>query len=441
MEKLPLLGNKFKEGEALQVALFTVPPTQTSIHSIFYSNEKPVGQVIPEEGAIVFALKSDGKEFLDLAGSRLYIKCRIAKKDGTPITGADNVNLVANFFNSIWKEVAVEISGIKLTPSSSLYPYKSYIQTLMYNDMGTKSSLLTSAMYYEDTPGAHDTLNPTGNPLNRGLNGRSDIGRNGSAFEIEGYIVDDLLNQTRYIPNGVKVEISLYKNKPEFYLLSSDAQPAYKLVIEDIIFRLKKVALMPGLWDSHRIILKETTAKYPFTKTEIKQCAIPSGLTTFTWSNVFLGKCPGKVIVTFLSDLRKTGSYTKSPYKLHHYYASSLGFLLGGKNIMTRPYKLDYRNKLYLSAYNDFMHACGAPYVNAANGITRQHFYDGFTLYGFTFDPFLPDQEYLSLVRKGDLELEVTFAEPLPEPVACLIYSESPAIFEINDQKEVIYIS
>ncbi len=47
-----LTNQHFAEGEAHQLSLFTLPSTQTSIHSIFYSDERASTQLIPDEGPI-----------------------------------------------------------------------------------------------------------------------------------------------------------------------------------------------------------------------------------------------------------------------------------------------------------------------------------------------------------------------------------------------------
>ena len=47
-----------------------------------------------------------------------------------------------------------------VTPSSTAYPYRAYIETILNFSKDTKSSQLTSALFYKDKAGKIDSVNP-----------------------------------------------------------------------------------------------------------------------------------------------------------------------------------------------------------------------------------------------------------------------------------------
>ncbi|KAJ8309732.1 hypothetical protein KUTeg_011597 [Tegillarca granosa] len=97
--------------------------------------------------------------------------------------------------------------------------------------------------------------------------------------DMEGQIFHDLFNLDRYILNQVAIGVKLYRSKPEFCLITNENQPAYEVVIEDIILKVAKVIVSPSVIYGHAEVLKHTNAKYPYTKTEVKMMTIPSEAT------------------------------------------------------------------------------------------------------------------------------------------------------------------
>lgn len=65
--------------------------------------------------------------------------------------------------------------------------------------------------------------------------------------------------------------------------MTNEDSPDFQVVIEDIVLRVCKLQINPGLIYGHAEILQKTPALYPYTRTEIKIMAIPSGQVAFTW--------------------------------------------------------------------------------------------------------------------------------------------------------------
>ena len=82
----------------------------------------------------------------------------MVKADGTNLSGNEQGSIAPanNFLHTLFKQVDVYLNGKQVTPAIGTYPYRAYFETLLNYDVSAKESQLTSALYYEDTPGEMD---------------------------------------------------------------------------------------------------------------------------------------------------------------------------------------------------------------------------------------------------------------------------------------------
>ena len=64
------------------------------------------------------------------------------------------------FLHSLFTQVDVSLNDRVITPSNSTYTYESLIQTLVTYGSDAKKSQLTSALFYPDTRGKFERMNP-----------------------------------------------------------------------------------------------------------------------------------------------------------------------------------------------------------------------------------------------------------------------------------------
>jgi hypothetical protein len=58
--------------------------------------------------------------------------------------------------HSLFSDVRVSLSEQLVSPLTSMYQYRAYIETLFSYGPAAKKSQLTGVMWYKDTPGQHD---------------------------------------------------------------------------------------------------------------------------------------------------------------------------------------------------------------------------------------------------------------------------------------------
>ena len=135
---------------------------------------------------------------------------------------------INNLLQSIWSQVEVSIGGKVISSSSSNYPYKSYIKTLLYRcDNAAMKNMLCTELFYEDTEGNHDSLNDS--PFNQGAYDQRKMTKDG--IEMEGFLAEDIFDVDKYLLNGIDFDLKLYLARPSCMLMSDHSSKEYKVII------------------------------------------------------------------------------------------------------------------------------------------------------------------------------------------------------------------
>jgi hypothetical protein len=180
-----------------QLDLFATPPTNTSVDRIHYQDYRPVSQLT--SGAPVdFLINNSGNEYSDLSHSRLYIKGRIVKADGTLITvPKESAAPVNNFLDSIWSQVDITLSDKLISVSISTYQYKAYFKNLLSFGRDAKRGQLGSRLLSTDRGTTMDGFDPDVEGANVGLRARSAITKLSAIFDLECWLREEILAERR----------------------------------------------------------------------------------------------------------------------------------------------------------------------------------------------------------------------------------------------------
>ncbi|KAG8237554.1 hypothetical protein J437_LFUL017179 [Ladona fulva] len=133
--------------------LFSLPPTQTSIEGGQWVHYKPVSS-LSDDAPLEFVVPGHGDEYVDLSHTLINITaCITGIKEAESAILYGPVNL---WLHSLFSQIDVFLNQKLVTPPSHAYPYRAYIKTLLNYGPAAKTSHLTSALWYGDTPGFMD---------------------------------------------------------------------------------------------------------------------------------------------------------------------------------------------------------------------------------------------------------------------------------------------
>src|SRR5690349_8376022 len=143
-----------------ELDLFTTKPVQNCVESGYFTELRPVS-IIDSESPIEFYL-AGSDEYIDIAHTKLNLRVKITKEDGTPLGETSTVSPINNFLSSLFEHLAVELNGKTITPPSNSYHYRSYIEMLLNYSSEAKKTHIQSNLFYQDQAGAMDDVNSSG---------------------------------------------------------------------------------------------------------------------------------------------------------------------------------------------------------------------------------------------------------------------------------------
>lgn len=304
-----------------ELNLFTVPPTQVTVEKSTFVDYYPVSTLGEDSAPIEFFVPGNGEDYLDPSRMPLYVKVKIKTAAGED-AGADALVGPQNLFlQTLFSQVNFSPNDKLITPSSAIYPYRAMIETLLNFGPAAKQSQLTTSLYYKDTPGKMDVVDPNtaDADANKGLKTRNKFTKASKSCDMSVPLHADICFQERLIIPGVDIKVKLVRSKSEFCLVAGGEDPAYKILIEQAVLRVRRVAVSPTLRLQHEKYLEKTTAKYPISRVEVKPIAIPQGLLSLDRENVFLGVLPKRVVIGLVNSEAFHGSYARNAFNFHHY--------------------------------------------------------------------------------------------------------------------------
>lgn len=407
---------EFEEGLVSELELFELPGSQTSVNEIYYEEIRPLSAV-SGDGPFEFRINGQNStDYLDLKNSQLYVKLKVQQADGNDL-GAVTVNKVgpANLLlQSLFSASEVTLQS-KATFTNSYNPYRAYIRTLLSNGKDALSSQVATqgwSMDDSDSPGVSD---PNGS--NNGLFRRAKWITDSKTFDLQGPIFHDLFSMERYLLNQVDVKLKMYRSPASFALLAADTNTNYKIVIEDIYVLARKIRVNPAVLYGQSKQLEKRNALYPYRKVECRSQSVATGSTSFQWDNLFQGRKPETVILGFVKSKALNGDYTTNPYNFENCNITHIALYSDGLPVGGNPLKLDFAaagGTSITRAYTNLLMTAGKWRQDEGNGLDLAHYISGSTLFAFQLEPdFSQHGEFLSLVKHGNVRLEVQFSAGL----------------------------
>ena len=439
---MALLHDHSEECTKSELDLFTLPPTQTSIEKGQYVEYHPISN-IADGGPIQFYVPGSSEEYIDPSQTQLYVKVKVTKGDGTDLKDTDVVGPCNLLLQTLFSQVDVTLNERLISASTPTYPYRAMIETLLTYDKGAKASQLTASGWSKDTAGKMDNVNCTASEAetNAGLKTRRKRILNSRILDLIGPIHGDLFCQDKHLINGVDLKVKLVPSSDAFCLMASGENPTYKIKIMDASLFIRRVTVSSAVMLGHIKALEKGTAKYPLRRVVCKMMSVPRGNLTLTQDHLFLGQLPNRIVVGCVSNAAFNGSYSKNPYNFQHFNVNYVSVHVNGEQIPHTPLKPDYAagRKSCVRSYHTLFSGMDKMYMNEGNNISLSEYPDGYTLYAFDLTPDLACGGHFSLVKHGNLRLDMHIASPLEETINIIIYAEFNNILEIDQARNIIF--
>ena len=375
---------------------------------------------IREHSPIEFLIENNGHAFIDLRKTRLHVKCKIVQPNGEPVSSNDKVAFVNLPLQSPWRHVEIYFQNKLVSSSDHFYPFKGMLDGLCNYSEDCKESQQQSQLYYKDTAGYMDSSDPIVGG-NFGLTQRWGWTKDGKSIDMEGPLYCDILQQKHLLLNNIPIRIKLTPSSNDFVLMGEG-----RVVVEEARLWVCHVDLSPDVYNDVAKKLQKDTAKYTYITSEFLCHSINAGSTSLRLDNLFQGRIPTQLVITFVDTEAFNGNSKKNPFNFQHFYLNYLDVSVNGRSLpRERPLQPDFINQHYSEA---FMLMFGSKWMkDEGNYISREDFPRGYAIY-------IMD---LGGDTVGNVKLEARFAISLQKSVNILIYASFPHTMEIDATRNI----
>lgn len=422
--------------EPSELALFSDPPNQVAVHKIYFQESRPISSFDSEFSPLEFSVPGNGGEYLDLRRSRLYLKAKISKADGTALASAEKTGIVNLPLQAMFSQIDVYMNGKCVSHNANNYPWKAYLKVLLSTGIETSKTQMQTQLFWPDGEGMGDPDAAAG--ANMSLRKRYVHTQLSRTFDMEGPLYVDCFYLDKYLINGVDVQLRLFRSKTEFVLMSKEASPTYKVTILDAIFKACKVKVDSAIQVNHTNTILKTPARYNYLKTDVKMTTISEKTSEFFWDDVWNGKRPSKVFVTFVKQSAVNGSYTDNPFNFEHFDLSEIVLYVNGEPTPVRPMKLDFGdNRNFVTPLCNLYQSSERWLKDESHIIDRERFAEGYAIYAFDLVPTDLGDGYINLVHQGNVGVYARFAKPTTATISAIAYCECPGLLLIDHTREI----
>lgn len=421
--------------QPMELSLFASPTNQVAVEKVYFTEARPISSIGVSDTSIEIVVSGSGAEYVDLKRSKLYVKARILKADGTALTSEEKTGIVNLPLQSMFSQMDVYLNNKLVSFNTNNYPWKAYFKTILFSGKDELNSQKQSELFFKEERNLGDANAYNGG--NTGLVLRYGYTQQSAVFELEGNLMEDIFDIDKYLINGVDIYIKLFRSSAPFVIMSAESSPAYKLELLDVVYKVAKVRVDPGVLLNHSKQIEATSVKYTIMRNELKMNTIPKESTEFYWDNIFPQAVPDRIVVALVDQKAVNGDYT---FNFEHMGLTDVGVYINGESVPGRPLKTDFSTGLYSSAYARLFEASGKWNNDAGLIITRDDFGSGYSLFVFTIDPCGFGEEYLNLIRRGNTRLELKFKQATTKATNAIVFATFSSLPEVDKSRDINYI-
>ena len=377
-----------------------------------------------------------GDTYLDLGDLQVLLHLKITKSKGTFDASTDKISFVNLPISSIFQDVHLSLGDTEIEGGQHHYPYNGYLSTLLQFHPSAKKTHLEAWGWHEDTPGQFDD-----EANNEGFKLRQAECGDGSTWEVMGPLFLDMTRQARYLLPKTDVRLKLKPASREFVLhfLGTGTGNEFNYAIEKCVLYARKISVLDDVISGHNRGLEKFNAKYFLNHVDIKTWTLNSGVKSFIKESLYTAQMPKLLVIGLLEHDAFDGNIKKSPFNFQHFDLNKIIIQREGELVPGIVHSLDYANNQYMAAYNYTMSALNYFNTDDTNGITLEHFKQGFNLYAYDLTPDgTYEGPHRHLTRTGSLRLELQFENTLKKPIKVLMFAILDAKLELTKLREVV---
>ena len=249
----------------------------------------------------------------------------------------------------------------------------------------------------------------------------------------------DMTRQSRYLLPQTDIRLKLLPSKPEFALQVYDGTTKdYIYKITKCVLYVRRMRVNDSVISGHNKGLENHNAKYPLRHMDISTFTITKGVHNYVKDRLYQSQTPKMLIVGCLEHDAFNGNIQKSPFNFQHFDLNKIGLYRDGELVPGQIFQPDFDKNLFLHAYVNTMNALNYFNTDDSNGMTIEHFKNGYTLYVFDLTPDAnSNSPYRNMIKNSSLRLEMNFEQALPKAINVMLFAIFDSKVEITKLRDV----
>ena len=148
---------------------------------------------------------------------------------------------------------------------------------------------------------------------------------------------------------------------------------------------------------------------------------------------------PRQMILAFTYAESMTGKYNLNPFQFLHFDCNFVAIRVAGQQIPSKSFRPDFKNKLVKRELRAVYDNIGVLTENHGCLLDIDDYCGGATVFCFDLCHNRSNgRQHDHEIRKGNIDLEINFAKPLPEAISVLCYFSYDTIIAITKERNVI---
>jgi hypothetical protein len=397
---------------------------------------------INEDGPYEFLINRDMECFYFLPRTRLHGCFQIIKQNNEACTDADDINISNLMSSCLFSRIELYMNGTQVIEqfSSSIYPYKAFIETFLTYSQECKKTSLRSCLYDEEEPANVETRGKS-----RKVE-RNEWISNSKKCQFVTPLHIDALQSEKCLPPNIDLKFRFFRNPQDFGLTvasPAEGQQAVKYKIKLLDLKLEMRKILPATLIKERYLqaIKKQPQLLPFPSARTLNYTLPANITSQTIANVINGRMPRSLIIGFVEAEAFSGSVAKNPFNFQHFNIVNLCLRINGQNYPSMPFSPSFSDGLCMREFRHTIDSIGVSHDNTSNGLTFEQFKLGKTFWCFDFSPDNCNGFHLHRNSYGTIDLDVSFKSALIKSVQAIVYCTFNGGVLINEKLEVKALS
>ena len=301
-------------------------------------------------------------------GTRAEIPEWLENDRGVRVINPHAIAFPINAFHSThFKSLEVQLNNMTINEIDALYPYRSYLETLLSFNEGAKKNTLNSILWAKERlpdNNFRDVEKQNGKELgwnsNPGVNARFQETKYSRPFEMMGRLHANLLFQEQLLPGNCNLKLHLHRADPSFALMAKSSINDCGITIDSAILWARCVDIAPAIREAHVKASLHNTYKFPIKKMKTLYFTFLQGRQDISVYNVVMGKLPKRLICGLVKSTAFHGNYAESPFNFQHFTVTNVTARLNGhKYPCDSGIQTDFEKGTYMLGFWNLMRATG----------------------------------------------------------------------------------